>query len=49
MQKMNLLPSIVFAFSRAGTFQYAQELDPLIDFTDGYTKGLIKKFIKQKI
>ena len=46
---MNLLPSIVFTFSRAGTFQYAEELDSQIDFTDGYTKGLIKKFIKQKL
>ncbi len=49
VQKMNLLPSIVFTFSRAGTFQYAEELDAQIDFTDGYTKGIIKKFIKQKL
>lgn len=49
VQKMNLLPCIVFTFSRAGTSQYAEELDPQIDFTDGYTKGLIRKFIKQKI
>ena len=46
---MNLLPCIVFAFSRAGLVKYAEELDPQIDFTDGYTKGLIRKFIKQKI
>lgn len=39
----------MFAFSRAGTIKYAEELDPTIDFTDGYTKGLIKKFIKQKL
>lgn len=39
----------MFAFSRQGTIQYAEELDPTIDFTDGYTKGLIKKFIKQKL
>jgi antiviral helicase SKI2 len=43
------LPCIVFAFSRAGTVKYAEELDPSTDFTDGYTKGLIKKFIKQKL
>ena len=43
------MPCIVFAFSRAGTIKYAEELDPTIDFTDGYTKGLIKKFIKQKL
>ena len=49
IQDQNLLPSIVFTFSRAGTSQYAEDLDPQIDFTDGYTKGIIKKFIKQKI
>lgn len=43
---MKLLPCIVFAFSRAGTFQFAEGLDPQMDFTDGYTKGLIRKFIK---
>ena len=49
VQREGLLPCIVFAFSRAGTIQYAEELDPTIDYTDGYTKGLIKKFIKQKL
>lgn len=49
IEKMKLLPCIVFAFSRAGTFTFAEGLDPSIDFTDGYTKGLIRKFIKQKI
>lgn len=39
----------MFAFSRAGTVKYAEELDQSTDFTDGYTKGLIKKFIKQKL
>ena len=49
VQREGLLPCIVFAFSRAGTVKYAEELDPSTDFTDGYTKGLIKKFIKQKL
>ena len=46
---MKLLPAIVFAFSRAGTFELASRLDATVDFTDGYTKGLIKKFVKQKL
>jgi superfamily II RNA helicase len=46
IQKMKLLPCIVFAFSRQGTFDLAEGLDPTMDFTDGYTKGLIRKFIK---
>lgn len=46
IEKMKLLPCIVFAFSRAGTLKYAEALDPTIEFTDGYTKGLIRKFIK---
>ena len=46
---MKLLPCIVFTFSRAGTLQLAEGLDPSLDFTDGYTKGLIRKFIKQKL
>lgn len=46
---MKLLPCIVFAFSRAGTFELAAGLDPGVDFTDGYTKGLIRKFVKQKL
>jgi superfamily II RNA helicase len=46
---MKLLPCIVFAFSRQGTFDLAEGLDPTMDFTDGYTKGLIRKFIKQKL
>jgi len=29
--------------------QLGEQLDPSVDFTDGYTKGLIKKFIKQKL
>jgi len=49
IQKMKLLPCIVFAFSRQGTFDLAEGLDPTMDFTDGYTKGLIRKFIKQKL
>ena len=49
IQRDKLLPCIVFAFSRAGTVKYAEELDPTIDFTDGFKKGLIKKFIKQKL
>lgn len=49
IEKMKLLPCIVFAFSRAGTLKYAEDLDPSFDFTDGYTKGLIRKFIKQKL
>lgn len=46
IEKMKLLPCIVFAFSRAGTFQFAEGLDQSIDYADGYTKGLIRKFIK---
>lgn len=46
---MKLLPCIVFAFSRQGTFDLAEGLDQTMDFTDGYTKGLIRKFIKQKL
>lgn len=40
---------IVFAFSRAGCLELAESLEPMISFTDGYTKGLIMKFIKQKL
>lgn len=46
---MKLLPCIVFAFSRVGTFKLAEGLDPTLDFTDNYTKGLIRKFVKQKL
>jgi antiviral helicase SKI2 len=46
---MKLLPIIVFAFSRAGCLELAESLEPMISFTDGYTKGIIMKFIKQKL
>ena len=49
IQKMKLLPMIVFAFSRAGCLELAESLEPQISFTDGFTKGLIMKFIKQKL
>lgn len=49
IQKLQLLPCIVFAFSRAGTLTLAQGLDSTVDFSDGYTKGLIRKFVKQKL
>ena len=46
---MNLLPTIVFTFSRAGCFELAESLDSQISFTDGFTRGQIMKFIKQKL
>lgn len=49
IQRMKLLPIIVFAFSRAGCLELAESLEPQISFTDGFTKGLIMKFIKQKL
>lgn len=49
LTKLKMLPVIVFAFSRSGVVQLAEGLHDGIEFTDGYTKGLIKKFIKQKL
>lgn len=49
IQRMKLMPIIVFAFSRAGCLELAESLEPQISFTDGFTKGLIMKFIKQKL
>lgn len=49
IQKMKLLPIIVFQFSKAGCLELAESLEPQISFTDGFTKGQIMKFIKQKL
>jgi superfamily II RNA helicase len=46
---MKLLPIIVFQFSKAGCLELAESLEPQISFTDGFTKGQIMKFIKQKL
>jgi superfamily II RNA helicase len=41
-----LLPCIVFAFSRAKTVELAESLEGNFDFTDVNTKSIIRRFIK---
>jgi len=44
-----LLPCIVFAFSRAKTVELAESLEGNFDFTDVNTKSIIRRFIKQNL
>ena len=44
--KAQLLPCVVFCFSKANCEMIPAQLDPSIDFANGEEKGKIKKFIK---
>lgn len=46
IKEKELLPCIVFAFSRAKTVELAESLEGNFDFTDVNTKSIIRRFIK---
>lgn len=49
IEKLGLLPCVVFCFSKVLTEDLPRGLDENLEFTDGTEKGLIKQFLKQKI